>query len=295
MLSVVIPVYNNNHQLSLTLESLAKQTLDSNLFEVFVVDDGSTTKADIVVNDFKGKIKNLYYLYQENGGRSKARNGAKSKLNGEIVVFTDSDRIPSYTFLESHYNFHKENNYCVCIGEVKEMYFTNLTKSREKIFKVVETDNRLAKIINVHKVLYSIYDYDGNTNSPVPWLTTFSGNMSLPKNILDNEIGWFDEDFTDWGFEHFELGYRLHKAGVQFKFERKAINYHLAHSRETGSLMEAMNRSHKYFYKKHPDAPIKNLLDFMKGKISLQDLEFIASNGKGAVQKSEKLYLKIVN
>ncbi|USK44107.1 glycosyltransferase family 2 protein [Cytobacillus oceanisediminis] len=295
MLSVVIPVFNNNEQLSLTLESLSRQTLDQDLFEVYVVDDGSTDKAEVVIENFKSKIRNLNYIYQENGGRSKARNGAKHKLNGEIVVFTDSDRIPSYTFLEYHYNFHKENEYCICVGEVKEIYFSNITKNKDKIFKVVETDNRLAKKISVHKVLYSIYNDAGNTDSTIPWVTTFSGNMSLPKYILDDEIGWFDENFTDWGFEHFELGYRLFKAGVKFKFEKKAVNYHLAHSRESGSLMAAMERSHKYFYEKHPDNSIKYLLEFMKGQISIQELECIASNGRKVLEENEKLYLNIVN
>lgn len=295
MLSVVIPVYNNNEQLALTLESLSRQTLDQNLYEVYVVDDGSPDRADMTVENFKKRIKNLNYIYQKNGGRSKARNGAKHKLKGEIVVFTDSDRIPNFTFLQNHYDFHKQNDYCVCVGEVKEMYFSNISKNRDKILRVVEIDNRLAKKISVHKVLYSIYDDKGNTSSSIPWITTFSGNMSIPKNILDNETGWFDEDFTDWGFEHFELGYRLFNAGVTFKHEKKAINYHLAHSRQSGSLMTAMEKGHKYFYEKHPDNSVKYLLEFMKGQLSLQELEYIASEGRKKIKEDKKLYLNIIN
>jgi glycosyltransferase involved in cell wall biosynthesis len=294
MISVIIPVYNNNNELQLTLEAFSKQSLDEDLYEIFIVDDGSPEKAENVVNSFKGKIKNIKYIYQKNGGRSRARNGARKYLNGTIVLFNDADRIPNSTFLEMHYKFHQAYKNCVCVGEVKEIYFTDILNKKDRIFKVVDTDNRMAKKIPVHKVLYSIYDDNGFTTSKVPWITTFSGNLSIPRSILDNEVGWFDESFSEWGFEHFELGFRLFKAGATFAYNNKAKNYHIAHSRESGSLFTAMKLSHQYFLKKHPEKSVEYLMDFMLGEISLQKFEAIAAN-HSIPSNIEHSFIKIIN
>ena len=65
------------------------------------------------------------------------------------------------------------------------------------------------------------------TDSGVAWITTFSGNMGIHKKYLE-KAGLFNDSFQNWGFEHFELGYRLQKKGVPF-YRIDATNYHLAH------------------------------------------------------------------
>jgi len=279
MISVIIPVLNNNVQLDLTLNGFANQSLSPELFEIWIVDDGSNPPAEAIVQKYLSRIPNINYVYQNNLGRASARNRPRDMIKGSIVLFNDSDRIPGPAFLMTHYDFHMLQDDAVAIGNVKEIYFSDLIGNQELICKIVNENSRGAKQIEVHKTFYQIYDHMGMTDASIRWLTTFSGNMSLPLKFL-NKLGWFDENFYDWGFEHFELGYRFVQAGIPYKYLKEANNFHLAHVREEGALMAAMERSHQYFLKKHPSVEIEKLLDVMKGSVSLQQYELLSQRGK---------------
>lgn len=93
--SFIIPVYNRPDELQELLQSLCDQSGDS--FEVIVVEDGSTRKADQVMESYGTRL-NLTYLYQQNTGPGPARNYGASQAQGQWLVFLDSDVIvpPGY-------------------------------------------------------------------------------------------------------------------------------------------------------------------------------------------------------
>ena len=57
------------------------------------------------------------------------------------------------------------------------------------------------------------------------WLYFLTGNASVRRDDLVR-VGGFDESFTGYGHEDFELGYRLQKAGIEILYEPRAVNYH---------------------------------------------------------------------
>jgi len=87
--SVIIPVYNREDMIVEAVESALAQTLQDH--EVIVVDDGSTDDTAKVVRERFGD--QVRYLYQENRGRSSARNCGLMNSRGKYVVFLDSDDI----------------------------------------------------------------------------------------------------------------------------------------------------------------------------------------------------------
>ncbi|RJQ38906.1 glycosyltransferase [Candidatus Microgenomates bacterium] len=84
LLSVVIPVYNEEKYLSNCFISLKNQTYKN--FEVIIVDDGSTDKSHKLIKKY-----NFIYLKQKHKGSGAARNLGASKAKGEILVFADAD------------------------------------------------------------------------------------------------------------------------------------------------------------------------------------------------------------
>ena len=52
MVSIIIPTYNREEQLNRTLNSLIHLKSDPNLFEIIVVDNGSTDRTKDVVNKY---------------------------------------------------------------------------------------------------------------------------------------------------------------------------------------------------------------------------------------------------
>jgi glycosyltransferase involved in cell wall biosynthesis len=84
--SVVIATYNRAPMLGEAIQSVSEQTYPE--YEVIVVDDGSTDNTREVVSAFPGKVR---YVFQQNRGRSAARNHGIGLAQGRYVAFLDSD------------------------------------------------------------------------------------------------------------------------------------------------------------------------------------------------------------
>lgn len=95
LFSVIIPVYNRPDELADLLESLTRQTVTN--FEVLVVEDGSTVKADKVVAAYGDRLQ-VRYFEKPNTGQGFSRNYGFERANGDYFVVFDSDAVipPGY-------------------------------------------------------------------------------------------------------------------------------------------------------------------------------------------------------
>ncbi|MBN1964311.1 MAG: glycosyltransferase [Anaerolineae bacterium] len=90
-LSALICTRDRADVLRLALASLTTQTIDPALFEVIVVDNGSSDHTRQVVESFSGRVAGLRYLYAPVPGLSRARNAAWQAAQGRYVAFLDDD------------------------------------------------------------------------------------------------------------------------------------------------------------------------------------------------------------
>ncbi len=90
-LSVIIPVYNVEDYIQPCLESVLKQDLDSSVFEVILVNDGTQDKSIEKIVDIVSARPNIFVIDQSNQGLSVARNVGLQYAKGEYILFIDSD------------------------------------------------------------------------------------------------------------------------------------------------------------------------------------------------------------
>lgn len=292
-ITVVIPVYNQAFALSLTLHGFTQQETPFNKVPIVVVDDGSTEPVGAIVETYANEL-NINYISIPQGGRSRARNKGIEQIKEGLIIFNDADRIPRKDFIKAHYEAFKKlgNNY-VIVGQVRDLYLAGQQNRKHILDRF--NHKKGDRIPQYCRLVYGLYNEDGNTDSQIAWLSMFSGNLSIPKSLL-NKIGTFDEGFKEWGFEHFELGFRAHLNGANFYYQKEAQNVHLAHPRRLNNYIDSMRKSHSYFYKKHNKREIKHLLDFMLGKLSMEELEQISRHGHTVEnQLANKSFVKITN
>lgn len=110
--SVIIPVFNGEKTISISLDSLLKQTCNN--FEVIIVDDGSYDRTSEVVKKYINSNIEIKYIYQQNLGVSAARNRGVENATGEYVCFLDSDDYYDSTFIDKMYKRITEVNADVC-------------------------------------------------------------------------------------------------------------------------------------------------------------------------------------
>jgi len=92
--SIILPTYNRAPLLSKAIESVLAQTVTN--WELIIIDDGSTDNTKEIV--FSYKNPRIKYGYQENKGRSIARNAGLHHATGIWICFLDSDD----WYLEDH-------------------------------------------------------------------------------------------------------------------------------------------------------------------------------------------------
>ncbi|HDC4323219.1 glycosyltransferase [Aeromonas hydrophila] len=90
LFSIIIPVFNVKKYLQKCLMSVVEQS-ETDLYEVLIVDDGSTDGSDLIGKYFARQYDFCRYLYKNNGGLGSARNYGLDFANGEYVIFIDSD------------------------------------------------------------------------------------------------------------------------------------------------------------------------------------------------------------
>ena len=87
--TIIIPAYNVEEYIYRGIESCINQTYDN--LEIIIVDDGSTDKTALIIEQYAHKDSRIVFLKQKNAGVSSARNNALDHTTGNYVVFLDSD------------------------------------------------------------------------------------------------------------------------------------------------------------------------------------------------------------
>ena len=112
LVTVVMPVWNDERYLASSLESILRQTFDR--FEIIVVDDGSTDGSVEILRNFKDpRIK---VTSQENQGPAAARTNGVLAARSEYVAFMDSDDISEPRRLEIQKEFLDCNPRIALVG-----------------------------------------------------------------------------------------------------------------------------------------------------------------------------------
>jgi glycosyltransferase involved in cell wall biosynthesis len=101
-ISVVICSYNRADYIIGAVESLHRQTIDKNRFEVFVVDNNSIDNTGDLVQDYMQSHPDyhLHYLTETRQGASFARNTGAAFAKGSLLCFMDDDAIAEPDYLE---------------------------------------------------------------------------------------------------------------------------------------------------------------------------------------------------
>lgn len=184
MLSVIIPVYNDEKFLKECLTSIFNS--DYNDFEVIVVDDNSKDNSVEVAKKFPCRVIEL----KKNEGVANARNQGVEAAKGDILVFFDSDIIIEKDTLSKFAKAHEDPTVKVCQCQIS-------TKS--------VTEGFIPDLIAL--TWHNIFNVMGKNPS---YLSTMA--FSIEKKVF-NEIGGFNTSFESSGGEEFEIGMELKKYG----------------------------------------------------------------------------------
>ena len=134
MISIIIPIYNRQHLIEETLNSIKEQTYAN--WECIIVDDGSTDDTYNVTNNLI-KGDNRFQLYNRPldfaKGPSSCRNFAVTKMSGNYIQFFDSDDVMHPNHLQLKIEAIKTHDFVICqLQEFTGAFDTNLFSSAKQ-------------------------------------------------------------------------------------------------------------------------------------------------------------------
>ncbi|MGP4118821.1 glycosyltransferase [Psychrobacter aquimaris] len=234
-LSVIVPTFNRSEILNITLISLLNQKTQYP-FEVVVADDGSSEEITKITKKFEDQLDIKFVRQKDYGYQLCAvRNLGIRAAKYEFLAILDCDMAANPLWVESYVQALLKDSDTAYIGPRKYIDTRQLkTKSVyqdayifEKLPPVksdsistsseggISKDWRLAHFEKTDNLRLC--------NSPFRYFS--GGNVAFARKWLD-AAGYFDEEFTHWGGEDNEFGYRLYKMGCFFRSLESALAYH---------------------------------------------------------------------
>lgn len=91
-LSFIVPVYNAEAYLAECIDSMLRQDMPANKYEIILFDDGSTDRSREIADDYARRHPDTIRVFSHaNAGVAETRNAAIKQAQGEYIWFVDSD------------------------------------------------------------------------------------------------------------------------------------------------------------------------------------------------------------
>jgi glycosyltransferase involved in cell wall biosynthesis len=199
VISVVVPVWNDERRIGQCIEALKGQSLHPDLFEIIVVDNGSTDSTAAVVSGHTDVV----LLQEPQPGSYAARNRGLAHARGEYVAFTDSDCVPERDWIETG------------LKAIEGRSEIGIAAGRVAFCEPTETYNRAC--LNYERYL-SMRQEDNAREGVV-----ITANWFSRKSVL-LQHGGFDAALKSGG-DH-ELSRKVSKSGLQTIYVATAVVVH---------------------------------------------------------------------
>src|SRR5687767_5021815 len=117
-ISAVICTYNREKYIRQALDSLAKQKLGKEHFEIVVINNNSTDRSEEEILNFKKDHPefNMVFVNESNQGLSWSRNRGIKESSGALITFLDDDAVATPDFLQKCVNYSQQFPHLIAFG-----------------------------------------------------------------------------------------------------------------------------------------------------------------------------------
>lgn len=242
-LSVVIPAYNCQDSLDLTLASLAHQTYPAHLLEVVIADDGSEPRIELP----KIRPENCRIVrvpeHSTGWGRANALHVGATQSSGEILHWLDADMVVFPDHVEAQARWHHISDELVTLGYKR--FVTGWSTPEEVAERCAAgTIDRLFRFDETepHDYVEKLIDESDQLRGGdhLNFRAHVGATAALTRALYE-ETGGLDTELRLG--EDTEFGYRLTQAGAAFVPEPAARSWHMGptHMMTKGDALRRYN------------------------------------------------------
>lgn len=184
-LSVIIPVYNVEKYVEACIESVYRQDLDVDDFEVILINDGSTDHSLEIIKGLAERYHNIKIICQENKGLSTTRNNGIKVARGKYIQFIDSDDILIDGTLNQLLNIAIKYNLDILKGDYKKA-------NNEEIKVGINYENNREIICTLKDGEHGFIE-DNDPMSCYVWLHLFKKDFIYSNSLFFLEGKYFED------------------------------------------------------------------------------------------------------
>lgn len=181
ILSIIIPMYNAQQSIGRCLDSIENQQVDF-LFEIIIVDDGSSDDSVECVKQYQDRFTNIKLLTQKNLKQSMARNNGLDHATGEYVMFFDSDDIVEADMLRIMIEKIQADNDLVMCG-IKKIYPDKT---------IVENQTELVNTVSEKELIANYLDRNREFDTGL-WNKVFKMSLIQGHRLRFNNGNFFED------------------------------------------------------------------------------------------------------
>jgi GT2 family glycosyltransferase len=245
--SVAIPYRQRLENIRGAFASLAEQTLDHTRFEVVVGAIDYSPDYVSLCNEFAGRLSVITVMADGPWNYSRARNLAIRQATGEILVVMDADMMLPTDFLENVYQRYYADGQDICLVGQMVGYRPGATYPR------TPSQEHHRSVLNELKTWPAVrVDPRLNVAPALIWSAVWAGLVTIPMATVRRHDLSFDENFSGWGIEDVEWGYRIWRNGIPVAMREDVYGVHQPHPPEPPSATNL-----NYFLRKWPTAEVE--------------------------------------
>nr|WP_261920565.1 glycosyltransferase [Mergibacter septicus] len=230
-LSIVIPTFNRSRILDITLACLVNQ-ITQYPFEIIVADDGSQEDLSSIIRKYEKQLDIKYVRQRDNGYQLCAIRNLGLRCSKYLyVAILDCDMAPNPYWIDAYMKDLILDDNIALIGprkyiDTQWINAEDCLNDASLITSLPEViTNNIEGSVSIDWRLDHFKKTEGLRLCDSPFRFFSGGNVAFAKKWLEI-AGEFDEEFTHWGGEDNEFGYRLYRAGCFFKVVAQAMAYH---------------------------------------------------------------------
>ena len=233
MITATISTYNREKYLPQVLDSLKRQTLNKDLFEIVLVNNNSPGNTEEIARAFMAsnpELKVSYHL-ETNQGLSYGRNRGIKEASGKYITFIDDDAFLADNYLEKIYNYFEQDATVAAIGSKILLHYEDVIPSWENKY--------LNSLLGWYDPSDEPYDYKG-TDKDYPRGSNMSFRMSIFETAGDFNVELGRKGNNLAGSEEKDIFQRIYRIqNMKVIFVPDALVYHcVPHERTTTEFIK---------------------------------------------------------
>lgn len=246
LVSIIIPIYNDEKFLSATLDALIKQDYDN--FEIIAVDDCSTDNSYNILTSYNDKRIHAY-KNDVNKGIAYTTNKAFSLTNGKYIMQQDHDDLSLANRISLSVNFLENHDHIDGVSGAEKSI-------DEKIMHTDFIDNSEISIDKDENIVDCEQFFTGAFRNPT---------CMFRKNILDKLNVWYDENVKiSADMDFFE---RINAAGFKWVTIKNIVLFYRKHNSNATKISKNIAKSE---FEKIVEKSIKRIMpDITSEQLSL--------------------------